>query len=130
MSEVFDTLTNKVYFIATTEGDQPRVRPFGSLMEENGKLYFTTNNQKEVYKQLLKNPKFELAAMTSGGDWARLEGEAAEEHDQEIKNKAFERSPRLKQLYKGADDPILAIFSIINAKATLYTKGEIIDLKF
>lgn len=49
------------FYIATVDGDQPRVRPFGAVCEFEGKLYITTNNKKDVFKQMLNNPKIEIS---------------------------------------------------------------------
>ena len=63
------------FFIATNEGDQPRVRPFGVSEIINGRLYIMTGKVKDVFKQLDKNGKFEICAMKpSGAEWMRLEG--------------------------------------------------------
>jgi uncharacterized pyridoxamine 5'-phosphate oxidase family protein len=123
MKEVVDLLKNKVFYIATTEGDQPRVRPFGFSMEYEGKLYFCTSNQKNVYHQLEKNPKFELCAMESKGDWLRLSGEAVFSDDKEAKKKAFSESPRLQELYESENNDSFALFYVKEATAYLCSAG-------
>ena len=75
MKEIIEYLKNNpIFYIATCEGDQPRVRPFGAVAEFEGKLYIVTNNQKKVYKQILNNPKIEISTMGKDGTWLRLEG--------------------------------------------------------
>lgn len=64
------------FFLATSDQEQPRVRPFGAVADLDGKLYITTNNQKKVYTQMLKNPRIEISAMGSKGTWIRLEATA------------------------------------------------------
>ena len=63
------------FFIATVEGDQPRVRPFGAVAEFEGKTYICTNNTKPCYAQMLANPKTEISAMYPDGAWLRISGE-------------------------------------------------------
>ena len=64
MKEVYEYLKNcGVFYLATTEGDQPRVRPFGAIDIFEDKFYFQTGKIKEVYKQLVKNPKIEISAI-------------------------------------------------------------------
>ena len=62
------------WYIATDDHGQPRVRPFGAQAIINGKLYIATNNTKDVYKQILENPKVEISGM-AGGKWIRFNGE-------------------------------------------------------
>lgn len=77
MHEVLKFLTdNPTFYIATVDGDKPRVRPFGFVMEFEGKLHFCTNNQKNVYKQLQVNPYFEVSTASPEGRWIRLRGKA------------------------------------------------------
>ena len=77
MEEILKFLENNAtFFLATEEGDQPRVRPFGFAMEFEGKLYLCTGNQKLVYAQLQRNPKVEICAMAASGEWLRLSGKA------------------------------------------------------
>lgn len=60
------------FYIATNEADQPRVRPFGAICEFEGKLYIITNNKKNVYRQMMSNPKIEISGMNKG-TWIRVE---------------------------------------------------------
>ena len=74
MQEVYDFLKSaQTYFLATADGDQPRVRAFGTIDLFEDKLYIQTGKVKDVYKQLVANPKFELCAV-SGMDWVRVTG--------------------------------------------------------
>ena len=68
----------KVYYLATVEGDQPRVRPFGTAHIFEGKLYIQTGKKKDVSKQLAANPKAEICAFM-GADWIRISGELVED---------------------------------------------------
>ena len=60
------------FYIATVENDQPRVRPFSSVTEFEGNAYLCSGNQKEVYKQIMANPKIELCGMSKDGEWIRI----------------------------------------------------------
>lgn len=118
MKEVLNYLKeSQTFYLATNEGDQPRVRPFGAVAEFEGKLYFTTNNTKEVFKQLVANPKIEISAMNKGS-WIRLTGIAV--HDDRIaaREKMLEENPSITRMYS-ADDGIMAVFYIKDATATI-----------
>ena len=67
-------LENRIVYLATVDGNIPKVRPVGFVMEFEGKLYFSTSNQKNVYKQLKANPNFEVSIISKTGDWLRLKG--------------------------------------------------------
>ena len=67
------------YFLATEEGDQPRVRPFGTIDIFEDKLYIQTGKIKDVSKQMLANPKIEISAF-EGGNWIRIEAIAVEDN--------------------------------------------------
>lgn len=102
------------FYLATVEGDQPRVRPFGAVFEYEGKLYIVTNNTKNCFKQMLKNPKVEISSMNKKGQWIRITGEVANDDRREVKEAALEAAPMLKSMYS-IDDGIFT---------TLYfTKG-------
>ena len=108
---------SKVFYLATVEGDQPRVRPMGFTMAYNGKLYLATNNKKEMYKQMKANPKIECCAM-AGGKWLRIDGTVAFDEERETKVKALEKSPNLTKMYN-ADDGIFALFYFTSARASI-----------
>ena len=78
IEKVYEYLKGKVYWLATEEGDQARVRPFGSLAIYEGKLYIATQKGKKVYEQMLTNPKIELGAMGQGGGWIRVDPKSAQ----------------------------------------------------
>lgn len=111
------------WYIATADGDQPRVRPFGAQMIYNGKLYFITNNQKNVYKQLMVNPKFEISGMDKTGHWIRLHGKAVEDPSREAKAAMLEENPGLKSMYS-VDDGLMAVFALEDAEASICSFTE------
>jgi uncharacterized pyridoxamine 5'-phosphate oxidase family protein len=102
-------LDSKVFYLATADGDQPRVRPMGFVMEYEGKLAMCTNNKKEMYRQMKANPKVEISACGSEGRTLRITGEVAFNPSREVKAKALEVNPRLKGMYS-PDDGIFEIF--------------------
>ncbi|HAG10955.1 MAG TPA: hypothetical protein DCK76_06145 [Desulfotomaculum sp.] len=63
---------NPVFYFATEEGDQPKVRPFGFFMEYEGKLYFSMGRHKKVYRQILENPNAEICTASAKGEWIRI----------------------------------------------------------
>ena len=113
-----------IFYLATTEGDQPRVRPFGAVFEYEGKLYIVTNNTKKCFNQMLENPKVEISAMNKKGQWIRLDGEVANDDRLEVKEVALESNPSLKSMYS-LDDGIFAVLYFTKGTATISSfKGE------
>ena len=105
------------FFIATTDGDQPRVRPFGVSEIINGRLYIITGKVKDVYKQMDKNGKFEICALKkSGSEWMRLSGTLVNDETLSVKEEFLKHNPGLKAMYK-ADDDNMAVLYITNATA-------------
>lgn len=123
MNEVLAFLNEaKVFFLATVDGDQPRVRPFGFAMEYDGKLCYCTSSQKPVYAQLKANPKAEISASTSDGRWLRISGRAVFCATREAKSKALEIMPSLRAMYS-EDDDIFEIFYLDDATASILSFG-------
>ena len=113
------------FYVATVDGDQPRVRAFGAVAEIDGKLYLATNNKKAVYKQMMQNPKVEICAMTPENNWIRLQGEAVADDTRESKAKMLAINPILTSMYN-LDDGIFAIVYLKNVKAKVESfVGEI-----
>ena len=105
------------YYLATVDGDQPRVRPFGTINEFEGKLYIQTGKKKDVYKQMMANGKFEICALKpSGAEWMRLSGDLVADETLAVKEEFLERNPELKSMYK-ADDDNMAVLYITHATA-------------
>lgn len=103
MQEVFDFLKQcGTYYLATVEGDQPRVRPFGTVDIFEGKLYIQTGKSKEVSKQLQKNPKAEICAFGEG-KWLRIAGRLVSDDRVEAKEHMLDNYPDLKTLYSATD---------------------------
>jgi uncharacterized pyridoxamine 5'-phosphate oxidase family protein len=131
MKEVIDFLSEaKVFFLATVENDQPRVRPMGLVLDFEGKLCFGTNNKKEMYKQLKANPKMEIAATLTDGKTLRISGSVSFNTKREAKVKALEIMPSLKTMYS-PDDGIFEIFQFDCATAVFSDMtGKKKEIKF
>ncbi|MDR3077058.1 MAG: pyridoxamine 5'-phosphate oxidase family protein [Synergistaceae bacterium] len=124
MKQVVDLLRQAgVFHIATVDGDNARVRPFGFVMEFEGRLYFTTANTKPVYQQLKKNPHTEMSAMLSGSSdkWIRLEGHAVFDGNMAAKRQAFEIFAGFKTIYQSPENPAFEVFFLENPSATVYS---------
>ena len=106
----------QTYYLATMEGDQPRVRPFGTILLYEGKLYIQTGKVKEVSKQIHANPKVELCAFKDG-TWLRVAGELAEDDRVEARQAMLDAYPELQSMY-AADDGNTEVFFFKNGKAT------------
>ena len=104
------------YYLATVEGDQPRVRAFGTALLYDGKLYIQTGKVKEVSKQIAANPKAEICAFKDG-KWLRIAGELVGDDDRDVKVAMLEKMPSLKAMYD-PDDGNMQMLYFRNAAAT------------
>lgn len=105
----------ETYYLATVEGDQPRVRPFGTAHVFEGKLYIQTGKVKDVSKQLHQNPKAEICAFKNG-EWLRVSGKLIEDDRNEARQSMLDAYPSLQKMYK-ADDGNTKVFYLENATA-------------
>jgi uncharacterized pyridoxamine 5'-phosphate oxidase family protein len=118
MQEVYEFLKKAgTYYLGTTEGDQPRVRPFGTAHIFEKKLYIQTGKVKDVSKQMKKNPKVEICAM-SEGKWIRIQAEAIEDDRVQAKESLLEAYPGLKSRYSATDNNCQVLY-LKNATATI-----------
>ena len=118
MSKVNDFLTETgSFFLATADGDQPKLRPLGLHMELNGRLLFGVGDFKDVYRQLLTNPKCEIAALKKDGHWLRYTGTAVFENDPAVEDAVLEANPWLKNIYNPESGRHLKAFYLENAAA-------------
>lgn len=106
----------ETYYLATVEGDQPRVRPFGTVHIFEGKLYIQTGKVKDVSKQIHANPKVEICAYKNG-EWLRIAGELVEDDRREARQSMLDAYPSLQNVYS-ADDGNTEVFYLKNATAT------------
>ena len=106
----------ETYYLATVEGDQPRVRPFGTAHIFEGKLYIQTGKVKDVSKQIHANPKVEICAYKNG-EWLRVAGELVEDDRREARQSMLDAYPSLQNMYS-ADDGNTEVFYFKNATVT------------
>ncbi|WP_330659710.1 pyridoxamine 5'-phosphate oxidase family protein [Caproiciproducens faecalis] len=131
MEEVLQFLTeNPTFYLATVEGNIPKVRPFGFVMNYEGKLCFCTNNRKNVYRQMQANPNVEICTTNKKNEWLRLRGKAVFCTSKESKEAALKAAPYLSGMYQ-ADDDLFEIFAVEEAEATFSNmKGESRTVRF
>ncbi|MBO5555736.1 MAG: pyridoxamine 5'-phosphate oxidase family protein [Oscillospiraceae bacterium] len=123
MQEVYEFLKQAgTYFLATSEGDQPRVRPFGTVHVYKDRLYFQTGKTKAVSAQLHLNPKLEICAM-AGGKWLRIEATAVEDDSREARVSMLEAYPELQAMYS-PDDGNTEVWFLRNVTATFSSFTE------
>ena len=123
MNEIYEFLKNaQTYYLATVEGDQPRVRPFGTVDLFEGKLYIQTGKVKPVSKQLHANPKAELCAFMEG-KWIRVAGELEADERVEAKKHMLDAYPMLREMYDENDDNT-EVFFLKNGTATFCAFGQ------
>ena len=121
MKVVIDFLVkSQIQYFATIGLDgRPKVRPFQFMMEQAGKLYFCTSNQKKVYAEMQKQPFVELCALVENFSWLRLNGRVVFTQDLAIKEKVQDTSDIVKSIYKTADNPAFEVFYLDEASVTI-----------
>lgn len=123
MKRVYDFLKKAdVYYLATTEGNQPRVRPFGTVNIFEDKLYIQTGKIKPVSRQIAENPKVEISAFTEGA-WIRVACELIEDERTEAKKSMLDAYPNLRGMYD-ENDGNTQVFYMKNAVATFCAFGK------
>ena len=100
------------YFVATVENGLPKVRPFGLVLEYEGRLYFGVGNQKASYRQLLEQPALEISAVDTDRNWLRIRGKAVFDDDPVLLEKVFTKMPHLRAQYSDENGPRLKPFYI------------------
>ena len=127
MKRVLDFLKKaEVYYLATVEGDQPRVRPFGTINEFEGKLYIQTGKVKPTSKQLAANPKAEICAFCDGA-WIRVACELVEDDRFEARKSMLDAYPNLRGMYN-ENDGNTQVFYMQNATATFCAFGNAVEI--
>ena len=120
MNEVYESLKAAgTYYLATLEGDQPRVRPFGTIDLYGDHLYIQTGKRKAVADQLKANPKIELSAMLEGR-WIRLTAEAILDENVEAQAHMLDNYPSLKAMYAPGDGNT-EVYRLENVTASIYS---------
>ncbi|MDR0838136.1 MAG: pyridoxamine 5'-phosphate oxidase family protein [Oscillospiraceae bacterium] len=118
MQEVYEFLKKAgTYYLATVEGDQPRVRPFGTYHIYDGKLYIQTGKVKPTSKQIAANPKIEICAFADGA-WIRIAATAVDDPRVEAIQSMLDAYPSLQANYK-ADDGNTQVLYLKDAEATI-----------
>ena len=116
-----------VFYVTTTDGKQPKCRPFGIVAQHNDRLYICTKDDKECYKQMIQNPLIEICAMAED-DWIRITGEIAPDPSKEAKAALLEQNPFAQKIYS-IDDPHFAVLCFKKATANIYQSiGQIVSV--
>jgi uncharacterized pyridoxamine 5'-phosphate oxidase family protein len=125
MQEVYNFLKKtQTYYLATVEGDQPRVRPFGTVDMFEGKLYIQTGKSKDVSKQIAANSKVEICAFDPAGEkWLRIQAAAAEDPRREARKHMLDAYPALRDRYSEDDGNTQALY-LKDAIATFSEFGK------
>ena len=117
MSKVKDFLAEAgIFFMATVDGDQPKLRPLGAFLEEDGKLIFGVGDFKNVYRQMRANPLVEIAACKKDGHWLRYTGRAVFETDERYAEEMIRQS-HLEAIYNEQTGNKLMTFHLEDATA-------------
>jgi len=120
MKEVVKFLQdNSTGFLATIADGKPKIRPFQFMLEEDGKLFFCSNNTKDVFKQLKDNPYVEFSSFSPQSAWIRVNGEVKFSDDLKIKEKIFVANGLVRSIYHTPDNPIFELFYIEHGTAML-----------
>ena len=123
MEEVYKFLKDcGTYYLATTDGDQPQVRPFGTVDLFNGQLTIQTGRKKDVARQMLKNPKVEICAF-DGQRWLRVATRAVEVPEVAAQEHMLDAYPELRAMYAPGDGNTM-IFALPQAAATFSSFTE------
>ena len=124
MNEVYEFLKQcGVYYLATVEGDQPRVRPFGTYDVFEGRLYIQTGKIKPVAQQMKANPKVEISAMSPDGKWIRITAEAVLDDNIAAQEHMLAAYPSLQAQYKPGDGNT-EVYYLKNATAVICSFTE------
>lgn len=116
---------NPVFYLATDDNGQPRVRPFGFHMIFNDKFYMVTALPKKVCRQMEKNPKIEFCSMAPDTHFVRVSGEVVFDNDNmDAKKKVFEVMPDLLKMYGSAENPAMSVFYLKDMHATIASLTE------
>ena len=118
IEKVYNYLNDaQTYYLATVDDGKPRVRPFGTILLDDGKLYIQTGKVKDVSKQIAACPYAEICACM-GPTWLRIQAELVEDDNHDVKVKMLDKMPSLKAMYS-ADDDNMQMFYLKDATATL-----------
>lgn len=120
MNKIVEELKKvKIFYIATIDNNQPRVRPFSSIAEFEGNAYLCTGKQKEIYEQISKNPKVELSGMYDGGSWLRVSATLVKDDRIEAQEAVLNDPTGPSQLYTVGDKRFV-VYKLTDVKALKY----------
>ena len=123
MKETYEFLKEaKTYYLATVDGDTPKVRPFGTAEIFEDHLYIQTGKKKDVSKQIEKNPNVEICAFNNG-KWIRLSGKLVRDERVEAKKYMLDQNPNLRSMYDENDDNTEVLY-FENAVSRIYSFTE------
>ena len=108
-----------VYYLATVDGNKPKVRPFGTAEIFEDKLYIQTGKVKNCYKEIIDNPNVEISAFFNG-KWIRIEGSLIPDDRLEAKKDMLDKNPDLRGMYNENDDNTIVLY-FVDATATIYS---------
>lgn len=118
MGKINDYLNDAgVFYLATVDGDKPKVRPLGAHMEMDGMVIFGVGDFKNVYRQMVANPYVEIAACKDGGHWLRYTGKAVFETDPKYAEAMLNGAPYLRSIYNEETGNKMMCFHIEDATA-------------
>ncbi len=113
-------IKSQVQYLATVGlDDKPKVRPFQFMLEEDGRLYFCTSNQKPVFKEMQQHPYVEFCASGENFSWLRLNGKVVFSRDLGLKARIQEANSLVKSIYQTPDNPAFEVFYLDGAAATI-----------
>ena len=117
-----------VLFLATNDGNQPKLRPLGAHILKEDKLYFFVGDFKDVYKQMKANPLVEIVAFKNDDKtWIRYTGKAVFEQDDSLAKQVISERPNLQKTYNEETGYKLMLFHLEDAKAVIYKVGNVIE---
>lgn len=121
MNKIYDYLKKvKVFYLASQDGDQARVRPLGALAEFEGRIYIVTSKEKDVYKQIKKNPKVEVSAF-DGKTWIRLTGVLEEDDRIEAREEMMKQNKETLENMYSVDDGKMTVLYFKEGQAVFST---------
>lgn len=130
MKEVLQFIkANKIFYLATVDGDRPKLRPLGFIMEYEGKIYFGVGRHKEVYRQMEAQPNVQICSTSQDGHWLRLSGRAVFDLRPEVFEAAVKALPMLADMYSPASGNKLGTFYLTEAQALLYDMAGNVEEK-
>jgi uncharacterized pyridoxamine 5'-phosphate oxidase family protein len=126
MEEVLKVLRSGTLWVGTVDGGRPAVRPFGAAIDFEGALYLFTANTKAVYRQIMANPRVEIAVMLNESRWARVRAEAYTEANDEVVAAFLDDDPNLATGYT-VGDGIGTPLRLEKIEVVIYNEGEIVE---